>query len=496
MTPVLCSVHNELGLGFVVVGRPERVTLELRNTGEQSFDLTAPVPSIRVDLGEVELDADAVTCPGFRVARWADGVLELEADLVHGWWFPGEARSIELPGLSVTGDAGVDIVEVTLAGFFERDLRLAVPLVKLRAAGDVVASWLDGNALVIAPPHVAARTNALTVRVEAGEGRVVVAPFGALIAPARAGDARLSAADARSTVERLPTGQPVWTVTPAPGEERLDLTLSGVVAAAESGPAGVLVSTEDGFAVLDAELVGASVVIKRFEVDPDELRDIDRPTPVYVSWEVENASTVTLSGLGVVGDRQERLEFLVEESTTFILTAYDSAFHTIVSGAARVEVEPDLASRMVPAGTIMAWRGLLTDIPVGWTLCDGQNGTPDLRDRFVVGAGLSDKPHAHGEAESHSHLVGPVYHSINTEGAGYHSHGMPTKWYARNLTDGGCSGIDTRGAYSSGEQTQSDGWHTHRVSVSLPAFMSEPNTGGIRPKWYALAYIMKTGWSR
>lgn len=496
MKPVLCTVHNEAGLGFVVIGRPERVRLELRNAGERSFDLTAPVPSIRVELGEVELDAEAVSCPGFRVARWADGVLELAADLAHGWWFPGEPLSIELPELSMAGDPGVAIVEVTLAGFFERDLRLAVPLVKLRAAGEVAASWVDGHALVVAPPHVAARTNELTLRVESGGDRVVVAPFGALIAPARADDVRLSAVDPRCAVERLPTDEPVWTVTPAPGEAPLELTLSGVVADGERGPARVLVCTEDGLAVLDAELVGASVVIKRFEVEPVELRDIDRPTPVYVSWEVENASTVTLSGLGVVAERQERLELLVEASTTFILTAYDSAFHTIVSATARVRVEPDLASRMVPAGTIMAWRGSLTDIPPGWTLCDGQNGTPDLRDRFVVGAGLSDQPHARGDAESHSHLVGPVDRTITTDGTGLHSHGMPTKWYARSLTGGGYTGIDTDGSFNNNEQTQTSGWHMHRVRVALPAFMSAPNTGGIRPKWYALAYIMKTAWSQ
>lgn len=40
-----------------------------------------------------------------------------------------------------------------------------------------------------------------------------------------------------------------------------------------------------------------------------------------------------------------------------------------------------------PIGTIMYWAGSLDDIPEGWALCDGQNGTPDLRDKVIIGKG-------------------------------------------------------------------------------------------------------------
>lgn len=40
----------------------------------------------------------------------------------------------------------------------------------------------------------------------------------------------------------------------------------------------------------------------------------------------------------------------------------------------------------VPSGVILLWSGTIATIPQGWALCDGTNGTPDLRDRFVVGA--------------------------------------------------------------------------------------------------------------
>lgn len=40
----------------------------------------------------------------------------------------------------------------------------------------------------------------------------------------------------------------------------------------------------------------------------------------------------------------------------------------------------------VPSGVILMWSGSIASIPSGWQLCDGTNGTPDLRDKFVVGA--------------------------------------------------------------------------------------------------------------
>jgi hypothetical protein len=48
-----------------------------------------------------------------------------------------------------------------------------------------------------------------------------------------------------------------------------------------------------------------------------------------------------------------------------------------------------LLTSVVPAGTVVMWSGQLTAIPAGWALCNGSNSTPDLRDKFIVGAGGS-----------------------------------------------------------------------------------------------------------
>jgi len=58
---------------------------------------------------------------------------------------------------------------------------------------------------------------------------------------------------------------------------------------------------------------------------------------------------------------------------------------------------------MNPIGTITLFHGALVDIPSGWLLCDGNNGTPNLTDRFVIGAGTTYAPNASGGAVNHTH---------------------------------------------------------------------------------------------
>lgn len=66
-------------------------------------------------------------------------------------------------------------------------------------------------------------------------------------------------------------------------------------------------------------------------------------------------------------------------------------------------------------GTILLWQGAIVNIPENWILCDGANGTPDLRDQMVVGSngiyaqdatgGTSPHPHAF-TADGHDHNFG------------------------------------------------------------------------------------------
>jgi hypothetical protein len=57
----------------------------------------------------------------------------------------------------------------------------------------------------------------------------------------------------------------------------------------------------------------------------------------------------------------------------------------------------------IPDGLILAWSGTLANVPAGWLICDGLNGTPDLRSRFVKGAGTGVEPGTTAGSASHDH---------------------------------------------------------------------------------------------
>jgi hypothetical protein len=57
-------------------------------------------------------------------------------------------------------------------------------------------------------------------------------------------------------------------------------------------------------------------------------------------------------------------------------------------------------------GIIALWSGSIASIPIGWVLCDGTHGTPDLREKFIMGANASTTPPGTtGGTTSHLHDI-------------------------------------------------------------------------------------------
>jgi hypothetical protein len=78
-----------------------------------------------------------------------------------------------------------------------------------------------------------------------------------------------------------------------------------------------------------------------------------------------------------------------------------------VSGEAKSTVN-SVDYFMVPRGSIVMWSGAVTNLPSGWTLCDGSNGTPNLSDRFVMGFNPGIPANAIGQTggtTNHTHDV-------------------------------------------------------------------------------------------
>jgi len=146
----------------------------------------------------------------------------------------------------------------------------------------------------------------------------------------------------------------------------------------------------------------------------------------------------------------------------------------------------------IPSGIIAMWSGAIANIPSGWALCNGSNGTPDLRDRFIVGAGGAYSPGNTGgsntvtlnvnQIPSHNHGAG----NLNANTAGSHRH---TYISGDSAVPGGGSTSGYVFDFSS-KQTSSEGAHAHTVSGST-ASAGGGQAHENRPPYYALAYIMK-----
>ncbi|MEM8639446.1 MAG: hypothetical protein AAGG51_11605 [Cyanobacteria bacterium P01_G01_bin.54] len=138
-------------------------------------------------------------------------------------------------------------------------------------------------------------------------------------------------------------------------------------------------------------------------------------------------------------------------------------------------------------GMIIMWSGKVSEIPTGWVLCDGKNDTPDLTERFIVGAGASYEPGDKGDPDSHSHNVNPP--KTDTNETGGHSHKFPDNWGNDKFLRGDIRCIK-KGSTSIGDQTTQDA-ETHSHSVDIAEFESSQSASLNRPKWYALCFIIK-----
>lgn len=133
----------------------------------------------------------------------------------------------------------------------------------------------------------------------------------------------------------------------------------------------------------------------------------------------------------------------------------------------------------VPIGAILMWSGSIASIPSGYALCDGTNGTPDLRDRFVVGAGNLYTVNATGG--SRDAVV--VSHTHTAVAVGDHTHAA-----LRNPNGSIISGANFQGGVGFGYDTPSGagGAHTHTINST-----GVSGTNANLPPYYALALIQR-----
>ena len=164
-------------------------------------------------------------------------------------------------------------------------------------------------------------------------------------------------------------------------------------------------------------------------------------------------------------------------------------------------------------GMIMLWYGSVASIPSGWVLCDGNNSTPDLRERFVVGAGgnnstvsgngysvddkggftdatlvehshtINNHTHSFSGSDSHSHTINNHTHSFS--GSSSHSHGIndPGHTHTMNfnqgniISSGGAFGLKDSGT-ANRINTNTTGISVNSQSVSISGNTGNPSDRG------------------
>ena len=141
------------------------------------------------------------------------------------------------------------------------------------------------------------------------------------------------------------------------------------------------------------------------------------------------------------------------------------------------------------AGMIMLWSGSSATIPSGWLLCDGSNSTPDLRNRFVVGATSTYAVGATGG--SADAVVVSHTHSASVTDPGH------THTQTNNAPDVDTGTLAT-GGNSSGSQysgsTVTSSASTQSATTGITVSNSTTGVSGTNanlPPYYALCYIMK-----
>jgi hypothetical protein len=147
-------------------------------------------------------------------------------------------------------------------------------------------------------------------------------------------------------------------------------------------------------------------------------------------------------------------------------------------------------SVLLPSGTIVLWSGSVAAIPTGWVLCNGSNSTPDLRNRFVVGAGSTYAVGATG-GSADAITVSHTHTATSTVTDPGHTH--TTTINATNNQGGGPAWLFMGNGGSQGTGTHTSSSQTTGVTVATTvASTGSSGTNANLPPYYALCYIMKT----
>ena len=168
-------------------------------------------------------------------------------------------------------------------------------------------------------------------------------------------------------------------------------------------------------------------------------------------------------------------KFVVKTSAAVTLGTYDNLYGIIgVAGTS--------TGTTIPTGMISLWYGSIGSVPSGWYLCDGANGTPDLRDRFVVGAGSTYSVAATG-GSTDAVVVSHTHTATVTDPGHTHTARAEAQVGSNSSIAQMATNTVTTGTFINSAVTG--------ISVTN-ASAGVSGTNANLPPYYALAYVMKS----
>ena len=215
------------------------------------------------------------------------------------------------------------------------------------------------------------------------------------------------------------------------------------------------------------------------------------PTVAYMSASAANTTTGAANTFtGGIYANANRLEVTFADPNLGAVNTF--AIDTVTAATTASDRSTKLANtnfvhQVLPYGVILMWSGAKTAIPLGWLLCDGNNNTPNLQDRFIIGAGSTYAVAATGGTANavlleHAHVI----IEPGTAGDKGHQHTFQTFPGAD-----GAGPPSNKGTGGGGNQYTEKAETGVSVGEVTGQTAVASGTGLNIPPYYALCYIMK-----
>lgn len=174
-------------------------------------------------------------------------------------------------------------------------------------------------------------------------------------------------------------------------------------------------------------------------------------------------------------------KFVLADSANVVIATYDNLYGIPTANAVA-------SPTVIPTGLISLWSGSIGSIPSGWVLCDGNNSTPNLTDRFIVGAGNTYAVAGQG-GSANSIVVAHTHTATSTTTATDSGH---THSYTNAVVGGGVLGGTSSYSITGTGTTASGSAIITAATTTTVDSTGVSGTNANLPPYYALAYIMKT----